>query len=154
MNNAGRHFCLKLGLVLEGTNSASPTRISSARRRSEVSRSTCWSVRDPKRALALALGVVAKAPTRDRPWLTLALAQYRMEDWAAASAALQKSIQLTPNRAGAARHWLLGAMICFQQGRVDEARERHTQAVEWIDKYHPSDDDTLSLAAEAAELRE
>jgi serine/threonine protein kinase/Flp pilus assembly protein TadD len=110
------------------------------------------SLRDPARAIELAQSAAAEAPMRDRPWLTLALAHYRAGDWAAADEALQKSLERTPDNSGAAPHWLLQAMILFENGETNEAHRCHQRARDWLSRHHSTQDDTLMLAAEAATL--
>jgi serine/threonine protein kinase len=110
------------------------------------------SLRDPSTALTLALRAVDEAPTRSDLWLTLALAHYRLGDWQKAEGALHKSTELTGDGAPRIRHWLLEAMIRFQQGRGDEARQLRMRAEAAIAKNHTTNEYTLALAAEAAEI--
>jgi tetratricopeptide (TPR) repeat protein len=110
------------------------------------------SFRDPARALELAKAVVKDAPERGSVWLTLALAHYRNGNWQAADDAAQKSIKLTRDGETKTYNELLLAMICFQQGRADEARQIRDKARAWIAANRADDADLLRLATEAADL--
>jgi tetratricopeptide (TPR) repeat protein len=110
------------------------------------------SLRNASAALTLSQRAADEAPTRSDLWLTLALAHYRLGDRQKAEGALRKSTELTGDGAPRIRHWLLEAMIRFQQGRGDEARQLRTRAEAAIAKNRTGNEDTLALAAEAAEL--
>jgi tetratricopeptide (TPR) repeat protein len=108
------------------------------------------SLRDPTRALELAMTVVREVPKRGDPWLTLALAHYRLNDWLAADDAVQKAIKLPHLIAETSVcDWLLLAMIRHQQGRSDEARQWHKKARDQLANDNTDVEVALRLAAEA-----
>ena len=74
----------------------------------------------------------------------------RAGDWAAAVVALDKSCEVW--QGGDIFDWLFLAMAHWQLGEKEEARKWFDQAVEWIDKNKPQDDDIKRFRAEAAEL--
>lgn len=110
------------------------------------------SFRDPARALELAKSAVKEVPDRAAAWFTLGLALYRNGDWQAAEEALRTSIQLAPGGAAGGDDALLLAMIRWQQGRPEKARESFDQARAVIERDGLSDEALLRLQAEAAEL--
>jgi serine/threonine protein kinase/tetratricopeptide (TPR) repeat protein len=106
--------------------------------------------RDPKRAVGYAQTALKHSPTSARYWFTLAAAQFRAGEYSNANAALNKSIELANGRD--ARHWLLQAMTRFNLGDRDLAHKRYRQAVEWMAKHKPADEELRRFRAEAAQL--
>ena len=106
--------------------------------------------RDPKRAAELAQKAVEQVPSDGSLWNTLGIAQYRAGDWTAAVVALDKSCELW--QGGDIFDWLFLAMAHWQLGEKKEARKWFDQAVAWIEKNKPQDDDTKRFREEAAEL--
>ena len=113
------------------------------------------SFRDPPRALELAKSVAKETPERGGVWFTLALAHYRNGDWQSADDAVQQSIKLARDDEMKTYDWLLLAMIRYQQGRMDEARQWQKKAEDWIAKNDPSHEDEilLRLTTETSELQ-
>jgi WD40 repeat protein len=107
-------------------------------------------LRNPARALELARRAVTLAPDEGDFWNTLGAAHYRAGNWTAAAAALHKSIDL--RRGGNSFDWFFLALAQWQLGQKDEARKRYDQAVAWMTKYAPHDEDLTRVRAEAAEL--
>lgn len=107
-------------------------------------------LRDPARAVELARKAVELAPKRRGHWTTLGAACYRAGDWKAAVTALEKSMQM--HQGGDSVDWFLLAMTSRQQGQAAEARKWYDQAVEWMEKNKPQDEDMQRFREEAAEL--
>lgn len=106
--------------------------------------------RYPNRAIVLAKKAVELAPNDGICWNTLGVAQYRMQDWKAAISALEKSLELLPSHKSF--NWFFLAMAHWQLGNKVEARKYYDQAVEWMDKYMPQDEELIRFRAEASEL--
>jgi hypothetical protein len=60
------------------------------------------------------------------------VAHYRAEDWKAAVADLDKSVEL--GRGGDAVDWLFLAMAHRRLGHAPEARKWYDRAVDWLDQ--------------------
>jgi tetratricopeptide (TPR) repeat protein len=106
--------------------------------------------RDPKRAAELAKKATELAPNEASYWNTLGVAQYRAGDWKAALAALEKSMEL--GKGGNSFDWYFLAMAHWQLGKRDESRKWYDQAVEWMEKNQPKNEELRRFRAEAAEL--
>ncbi len=108
-------------------------------------------LRNPARAVELARKAVAVTPDDAGNRTTLGIAEFRAGHWAEAAATLEKASALSKN-GGDAYGWFFLAMADWQLGRRGQAREWYAKAVEWTNKYKPTDDDLNQLRAEAAEL--
>ena len=106
--------------------------------------------RDEQRAVALAKKAVALMTQNASHWTTLGIAHYRAGDWKAAVAALEKSMEL--RNGGDSNDWFFLGMARSQLGEKEEARKRYDQAVEWMEKNKPDDEELRRFRAEAAEL--
>jgi serine/threonine protein kinase/predicted Zn-dependent protease len=106
--------------------------------------------RDPQRAVALAQDLVTTKPNQGPYWLVLGAARYRAGDWPAAVAALEKAQTLAEG--GDCSTWFFLAMAHWQLGHHEAAQKWYAQAVEWMEKNRPHDDDLRCVRAEAAEL--
>jgi tetratricopeptide (TPR) repeat protein len=106
--------------------------------------------RHPARAVELAQKAVELAPKQRSYWNTLGAAQYRAEDWTAAVAALEKSMEL--GAGGDARDWFFLAMAHWQLGEKEEARKWRQQAIDWTNKHAPVDEELRRFQIEAQEL--
>jgi len=113
---------------------------------------TCADVkfRDPGQAVKLAKKATELAHNEGTYWNTLGTAHYRAGDWKAAIAALDKSMEL--RKGGDSFDWFFLAMAHWQLGEKEKARTRFDQAVQWMDKHQPSDEELRRFRAEAAEL--
>ena len=109
-------------------------------------------LRDPQRALELARKATELAPNDWMYWNTLGVAQYRAGDWTAAIAGLTKSMEL--RNGGDSFDWFVLAMAHWQLKKKDEAHKWHNQAVEWMEKNEPEDEELKRFRAEATELLE
>jgi tetratricopeptide (TPR) repeat protein len=107
-------------------------------------------LRDPGRAVALAKKAVALAPKEGTFWNTLGAAQYRAGDWKAAVAALEKSMEL--RKGGDSVDWFFLAMAHRQLGDKKKARTWFDQAVQWMNKHQPADEELRRFRSETAEL--
>jgi serine/threonine protein kinase/Flp pilus assembly protein TadD len=107
--------------------------------------------RDPTRAVALAAKAVELAPTDGSYWNTLGAAHYRARDWQAAVKALNKSMELR-SKGGDSYDWFFLAMAHWQLSNKDEARKWYEQAVQWMDKSAPKNEELRRFRAEAAAL--
>ncbi len=132
-------------------------------------------VRDPAAALRLAEQAVRLIPQQGEPWNsvytavytlyyrardqqarvaalwnTLGIAQYRAGQWQAAIDSLNRSMQLYAG--GDSFDWFFLAMAHWELGHKGEARSWYREAVQWMDKNKPDDDELTRFRTEAAEL--
>jgi superkiller protein 3 len=107
-------------------------------------------LRDPRQAVVHAGKAVDLAPGRGEPWGTLGVAQYRNAAWQAAVDALMKSVQLS--NGGTSSDFFFLAMAHWQLGEKEKARTWYDQAVAWMDKHKPQDEELRRFRAEAADL--
>jgi tetratricopeptide (TPR) repeat protein len=116
----------------------------------ELATSADHGLRNPAEALESARKAVQLAPSDGKYWSTLGVAQYRMGDWNAAIAALEKSMAL--NKEGDSVAWFFLAMVHWQLGRQDEARKLHDEAVRWMDQHQPKNEELRRFREEAEQL--
>jgi tetratricopeptide (TPR) repeat protein len=107
-------------------------------------------LRDPKLALTHAERATALAPNEWWPWTSLGMVRYRNGNWAAALAALTKSIKL-PN-GGESNNFFFLAMVHWRLGHKDTAGVYFHKAVLWMDEHEPKDEELRRFRAEAAAL--
>jgi tetratricopeptide (TPR) repeat protein len=108
--------------------------------------------RDPKRAVEAATKAVELAAKGGGFWNTLGVAHYRAGDWKAAVAALEKSMELSMG--GGATDWFVLAMAHWRLGDKKDARKWYDQAVQWMDKNQPKNEELVRFRAEAELLLE
>jgi serine/threonine protein kinase/tetratricopeptide (TPR) repeat protein len=106
--------------------------------------------RDATRGLELIAESIRLNPRHAESWNTLAIARYRMGDYPAALAALDKAERLRPE--GHASDWLVLAMVHWQLGHHDRAISYHGRAVQWMGQFAPIDYELRSLRDETARL--
>jgi serine/threonine protein kinase/WD40 repeat protein len=106
--------------------------------------------RNPGRAVKLAQHAVELAPKEGMIWNTLGVAHYRCGDWKAAIAALTKSMEL--RNGGDSFDWFFLAMGHWKLDQKKEARKWYDQAIAWMDKNQPQNEELRRFRAEAAEL--
>jgi len=104
--------------------------------------------RDAPRAVALARQAVELSPKNGTCWKTLGVAQYRVGDYDSALESLETSQRVSFSRAC---RWFL-AMTHWQLGEQEQARKWYGQAVEWMDKNKPRDEELLRFRDEAEAL--
>jgi tetratricopeptide (TPR) repeat protein len=123
-------------------------------------------LRAPARALELAREVVRLKPDERNSWNTLGTAQYRAGHWQEAIASLKRSMDLhrMPDADSdfayngfflAMAHWQLAKeekTSAPQLARRQEARKWYEDAVTWMEKNKPKDQELIWFRAEAAEL--
>jgi tetratricopeptide (TPR) repeat protein len=107
-------------------------------------------LRDPKEAVPCAQEAVARAPDEGDFWNTLGVAHFRNGTHAEAVAAFQKSIELRAG--GNPADWFFLAMICWQRGEHNKAREWYKRSIQWIEKNQPVDESLMRYKAEADSL--
>jgi eukaryotic-like serine/threonine-protein kinase len=107
--------------------------------------------RDADRALELAKKAVELTPLNGPHWNTLGVAHYRARDWKAATVALEKSNDLLGGKQLSFNAFFL-AMAHKQLGSKDEPRQWYEQAVQWMEKNKPQDEELRRIRAEAADL--
>jgi serine/threonine protein kinase/Flp pilus assembly protein TadD len=107
--------------------------------------------RDPPRAVALARKAVELAPEKPNFLNTLGVAEYRVGNWKEAIAALEKSEQLAPGKYFAFNAFFLAMAHC-QLGYKEHARKEFEQAVKWMEKKDPKNDELLRFRDEAKAL--
>jgi uncharacterized protein HemY len=107
-------------------------------------------LRDAEMAVRFAKQAVEIAPKEGTLWNTLGAAHYRAGNWKDAIAGLEKSMEL--RKGGDSFDWFFLAMAHWKLGEKDKARTRFDQAVEWMDKHQPRDEELRRFRAEAAEL--
>jgi tetratricopeptide (TPR) repeat protein len=103
-------------------------------------------------ALEWALKAVKIVPNDANFWNTLGACQYRVRNWTAAIAALEKAMELTDGGDGG--DWLFLAMAQWQLGHKEQARQWYAKAVDWLAKGGRQADDFRRFQTEAAELLE
>jgi tetratricopeptide (TPR) repeat protein len=106
--------------------------------------------RNAARATDLAQRAVEQAPQSWYCWRALGQARYRTGDWQASVAALQESMKYYAG--GNASDWFFLAMAHGQLGDQSEARRWFDQAVQWMDKYQPKNEELGRFRAEAQAL--
>jgi tetratricopeptide (TPR) repeat protein len=107
-------------------------------------------IQNPTQAVELAKKAVALQPQNAAFWKTLGAAYYRAGQWLNAVAALEKSMQL--HSGGESFDWFFLAMSHWQLGDGYKARSWYGQAVRWMDKNNPQNEELRRLRAEAAVL--
>jgi WD40 repeat protein/serine/threonine protein kinase/Flp pilus assembly protein TadD len=107
-------------------------------------------LRDPARAVGLAKRAVDLAPGDSNAWNTLGVAHYRAGDWQAAIDSLTKAVELQGG--GTAFDFFFLALAHGRRGEKETARKWFDQAVPWMDKNAPQDEELRRFRAEAAEL--
>jgi serine/threonine protein kinase len=107
--------------------------------------------RDPGRAVALARKAVALAPEKGTFWNTLGVAYYRACQWRESQEALEKSMKLFGGQCESFNTFFL-AMTHWQLGEREESRRWYREAVAWMEKNKPGDDELRRFRAEAERL--
>jgi eukaryotic-like serine/threonine-protein kinase len=107
-------------------------------------------IHDGPRALALAQKAVGLVPRAGNNWRTLGVAHYRARDWKAALDALTKAMEL--RQGGNSSDWFFLAMAHWQLGDKEAASKWYDQAVVWMDKNQPKNEELRRFREEAAEL--
>ena len=102
------------------------------------------------RVIELAKKMVELAPEEGIFRNTLGIVHYRVGDWQAAIAALDKSMEL--REGGDSNDYFFLAMAHWQLGHKEDARQWYARAVEWMEKKNPSNEELLRFRAEAAKL--
>ena len=88
-------------------------------------------------------------------WNTLGVAQYRAGQWKEAILSLEQAIHfdnLNTNSPNNSFNTFFLAMAHWQLDEKDEARKWYDQAIEWMEKNEPNNEELRSIRAEAAEL--
>jgi eukaryotic-like serine/threonine-protein kinase len=106
--------------------------------------------RDATRAIELAKRAVELEPNQGGSWNTLGVAQYRAGQWKVAMETLKESIAL--RNGGDSFDWFFLAMANWQLGNKEAARQRYDQAVQWMEKHQPKNEELRRFRDEAAEL--
>ncbi len=107
--------------------------------------------RDPKRAVELSEKAALLAPKDGKIQNTLGVAHYRAGDCQAAVAALAKSNELLGGQELSFNAFFL-AMAHWRLGNQEEAHKWQDQAVQWMDKNKPQNEELLRFRTETAEL--
>jgi tetratricopeptide (TPR) repeat protein len=105
-------------------------------------------VRNAKEAVMLAKKAIELAPAQ-ADYNTLGVAQYRAGNWKEAIAALETSQR---RKGGDSSDWFFLAMAHWQLGDKQQARKWYDQAVQWMDKNQPEDEELRRFRDEAAQL--
>jgi tetratricopeptide (TPR) repeat protein len=107
--------------------------------------------RDGKRACELARKLVKRSPDEGMYRNTLGVAEYRAGDWKAAIASLDMSrVMLNGNFESFNLFFL--AMAHWQLSEKDQAGKLYRQAVQWMEKNQPHNEELIRFRDEAAEL--
>jgi tetratricopeptide (TPR) repeat protein len=109
-------------------------------------------LRNPDKGLILAKQTTERAPKTGDYWNTLGVAYYRTGDWKSAVAALTKSMDL--RKGGDPTDWFFLAMAHYRLGDKEQGRKSYDQAVDWMERNKPKDEELRQFRAEAAELLE
>ena len=107
-------------------------------------------LRDPKRAVGLALQAVEHVPQEGAFWNTLGVAHYRAGNWTAATEALRRSMELRSG--GDAYDWFFLAMAHQHLGESEKAIGFHRRAEAWADENGSGDDELRRVREEARGL--
>src|SRR5262249_39005981 len=107
--------------------------------------------RNAARAVELGKKAVELSPQQGTFWNTLGVAHFRNGSWKEVIAALNKSMKLRP-LGGDSFDWYFLAMADWQLGHKEEARNWYVQAVAWMDKFEPKNEELRRFRAEAEEL--
>jgi tetratricopeptide (TPR) repeat protein len=107
-------------------------------------------LRDHPQAVQSAKRAVRLWPGNGTFWNTLGVALYRTGTWKEAVAALEKSMALS--KGGNSFDWFVLAMAYRQLGEKQKARRWYDEAVQWMEKNQPKDEELRRFRREAAEL--
>jgi serine/threonine protein kinase len=108
-------------------------------------------LRDPGSAVELARKAVKFYPKMPGYLNTLGVAYYRAGQWQKSKEALEKSMRFWDGNCESFNTFFL-AMVHWRQGEREEARKWYGQAVAWMEKNKPQDEELRRFRAEAAEL--
>ncbi|MBI1916590.1 MAG: tetratricopeptide repeat protein [Planctomycetes bacterium] len=108
-------------------------------------------LRDPAEAVRLSKKAVELAPHEAFCWQTLGWGLYRTGDWKGSISALTKSIELQKD-GGDPFQWFFLAMAHWKLDQKQTARKWYDQAVHWMDKNAPQDEELRRLRVEAEGL--
>jgi tetratricopeptide (TPR) repeat protein len=106
--------------------------------------------RQAAEAVRLAEAAIGANPGQSHYWSTLAIAQYRHGDYAAAIRSVGRSTELSPGGEGLAA--LVRAMAHAQLGEIDAARDWLRRGIEWISANNPDNVELAQFRAEAESL--
>jgi len=106
--------------------------------------------RPPAIAVEFARKAVELAAEDGTVWNTLGVAHLRAGNWQESITALQKSMDL--RNGGNSFDWFFLSMAHWQLGNQDEARKWYDQAVLWMDKNQPDNEELRRFRAEASDL--
>jgi tetratricopeptide (TPR) repeat protein/serine/threonine protein kinase len=106
--------------------------------------------RDAAGAVELGKKAVDLAPKNGAFWNTVGIAHYRTGDWKSAIGALEKSMEF--RKGGDSFDWFFLAMARWRLGEKSEARKWYDQAVVWMDKNQPENEELRRFRAEAEQL--
>ena len=104
-------------------------------------------LRDPARAVRLAMKAVTAEPESANYRNTLGVAYYRKGDDKAAIGSLETSMSMRAG--GDSFDWFFLAMAHRRLGDRDQARMWFDRAVQWMDRHKPHDDELRRFRAEA-----
>ncbi|MCZ6787687.1 MAG: rhomboid family intramembrane serine protease [Planctomycetota bacterium] len=142
----------------EGALAAFERAMEHGQRVPEVLNSTAWvlctsadpELRDPAKAVELALEAFKAEPKDAATMDTLGTALYRLGKSQAALEALEKAMAMRSEDAEVSAFFR--AMVHWQLGQKDEARRWYERGVAWQEKHRPDDEEQKRFRAEAAEL--
>jgi tetratricopeptide (TPR) repeat protein len=105
-------------------------------------------LRDPQEGVRQARRALELAPNDGNTWNTLGVAYFRLGDWDEAQSALYRSMEL--RNEGDSNDWFFLAMIHWQRGRKERAREWFDKAAHWSRHNPHMDDELYRFEVEAA----
>jgi tetratricopeptide (TPR) repeat protein len=106
--------------------------------------------RNPSRAVELAKRAAELKPASADAANTLGISYYRAGDFKAAILWLDKAIEL--RGAGTAYDWFFLAMAHERVGQHNEARLAYENALQWMNKHAPTDDQLVEFRREAEQI--
>jgi Tfp pilus assembly protein PilF len=106
---------------------------------------------DPVRAKELVAKALEVDPQRAPSYATMGMAHYRAGEFDAARALLEKAVKQNDEDVVAASRFFL-AMVHWQLGNQEEARQLYKLAAEWLDQNKPAEASLHRYRAEAAKL--
>jgi serine/threonine protein kinase/Tfp pilus assembly protein PilF len=108
-------------------------------------------LRDASRSVELAKKAVELSPKESSYWNTLGVAHYRSRNWQEAITGLAKAEELAPGKYAAWNAFFL-AMARWQLGEKDQAGDDYKQAVQWMQKNQPKNQELSRFRTETEQL--
>jgi superkiller protein 3 len=144
--------CLRKAIGLDPKYALATTNLSSALQAKglQLVENPDPKLRDPKRAVEFAKEAVELTPNSLMAWDNLGRIKYRAGQWKESVEAFEKCIELSKSGQGYVSFFL--AMAHWKLGNKVAARKWYDQAVAWMEKNQPKNEELRRFRAEATEL--